>query len=91
MTTHPTTREGSITELLTELTKARRPIEEAGFRVLGALIAGAVLDADTGSLRAARNGLRRLYGAFFLRGHHMSRGRILGLIDVATHALGRLA
>ena len=89
MGTHPITREENVREAIAEM-RETPDIEEGQFSSLGMLIADSTLFLDEVALRAAHDGLRRLYGQFSRRGKVTDRGRILGLIDVTYWALLRV-
>jgi len=89
-------RNDRVTEVhdLLEEMRAEYEIPEGCFSSLGMLIVDSSLSADEPALRAAHDGLRRLYGKHVRDGDEdkcaEQRGRILGLIDVTFWSLRRL-
>jgi len=87
---HPITREGNVREILAEVTLIDCAYE-SDFSSLGMLITDSLLSRDEAALRAAHDGLRRLYGRYRDRtDHRVDTGRIIGLIDVTHWALRRM-
>lgn len=82
-----------VRDLMDEM-KSEYEIPEGCFSSLGMLITDASLAADEPALRAAHDGLRRLYGKHVRDGDEYKgaeqRGRLLGMIDVTFWSLRRL-
>lgn len=83
----PLTREDNVKDALQTVWSLRK-IDDGLFSSLGMLITDSVITHDTDALRAAHDGLRRLYG------HHPNRaeysGQFLGMISVTYWGLRRL-
>ncbi|MFC8511634.1 hypothetical protein [Streptomyces sp. NPDC057257] len=86
-------RATEVRDLIDEM-RVEYGMSEGHFSALGMLINDASLAADEPALRAAHDGLRRLYGQLVPDSDNLKvaehRGRLLGQIDVAFWALRRL-